>query len=608
MTTFLKHSTSALAVMASLVSIDAASAQTSRTGPAGAAEVQGDEIIVTARKRDETSLAVPVVLTAIGSKEIERRAINSIDGLSRAVPQLLTGESGGSVQGGSLTLRGIGSNDGNVFGDQAISFNIDGVAISRASVRRLATMDLAQVEVLKGPQALFFGKNSPGGIISLRTADPTDRFEAKLAGGYDFEGRERRVEGFISGPISDTLGFRIAAFGSKLGGYQDNIAPLSSPFTDPDRHLPNGKEFAVRGTLKFTPDESFNARLKVNFGRLDNGDVTEITQLIDCPLGNPQLGNVDECRPNSKVTRGVMGPAFGQVDPIFGDGDTYVKAKQALTSLEMNYKLSDDITLTSLSGFYQYKINWQVLYTATYAQPQNILAGHVSGNFKDISQEFRVASSYDGPVNFLFGGYYQGSRATFGSTVYFNALTPTFLNHYKYNQRTTSYSAFGQLQWKPTPTIELDAGGRYSYERKHLAVATATPAAPFALVPVNTAKNKDHWKNFSPEFTVSWRPSQQMTLFGSYKKGFLSGGFNTAGAGFTGDLSYDQQTIRGFEGGVKALLLDNRLRTNLSLYSYTVKGLQVLVAVGVVGVVTNAGRRAPRASNLTPATVHRSTA
>jgi len=177
-----------------------------------AAVVDNGDIIVTARKRDETSLAVPVVVSAVGSAELNRRAINNLDGIARIVPQLLIGPQGGSVQGGNIAIRGISGPDSNPFGDQAVSFNVDGVQVAKASVRRMSDIDIAQVEVLKGPQALFFGKNSPAGIVSIRTADPTAAFEAKIMGGYEFHAREKRLEGYVSGPLSDTLGVRLAGF------------------------------------------------------------------------------------------------------------------------------------------------------------------------------------------------------------------------------------------------------------------------------------------------------------------------------------------------------------------------------------------------------------
>ena len=145
--------------------------------PQATPEVDMNDIIVTARKRDERLIDVPVAITAVTSSELSRSAINGTDALARKIPGFIVGEGAGTVQGGSISLRGISAADSNPLGDQAVSFNIDGVQVARSSIRRMGDFDIAGVEVLKGPQALFFGKNSPGGIISTRTADPTDRFE-----------------------------------------------------------------------------------------------------------------------------------------------------------------------------------------------------------------------------------------------------------------------------------------------------------------------------------------------------------------------------------------------------------------------------------------------
>src|SRR5690606_17528817 len=111
-------------------------------------------------------IEVPVVVTAVGGEMLRAQGITNVDGIARMVPQLLIANQGGSVQGGNISIRGVSGPDSNPFGDQAVSFNVDGVQVAKATVRRMADIDIAQVEVLKGPQALFFGKNSPAGIIS----------------------------------------------------------------------------------------------------------------------------------------------------------------------------------------------------------------------------------------------------------------------------------------------------------------------------------------------------------------------------------------------------------------------------------------------------------
>lgn len=560
------------------------------------------EIIVTARKRDETSIAVPVTLTAVGGAELARRGIASLDNLTSVVPALMIGSTGGSVQGGNIVVRGIGGADSNPFADQAVSFNVDGVQIARANIRRMAELDLGQIEVLKGPQALFFGKNSPGGIISIRSADPTSTFKAKITAGHEFNAREFRGEAFVSGPLTDTLGARIAAYGSTMRGWEDNDFADSSIYAPKDKRLPKAREFGVRGTLKWEPIDTFTARLKLSYNKLKDAGLYTSNERIDCPVTPVFSGTPDDCRPNGHMVRRDLGPLVGTLDARFRDGVPYLDQDQLLTAYEMNYDISDALTFTSVTGYYRLRAKYADNFNLGF-NPATILASLGAFGVNEFSEEVRLTSDYDGPINFTAGGFYQKARAftaarTFLGVVPNGVNPPTQLNNYFLRQRGEAYSAFGQLMVKPVDVIEISAGGRYSYERKRLATVNSANSASLELapVPINPlAPRSDSWKNFSPEASVSYRPTSQLTVFGSYKRGFLSGGFNSGANNFNSDLRFNQQKIKGFEGGIKASLLDGALRTNLSIYDYTVTGLQVTTSItsstgAQVQQVTNAGK------------------
>ncbi|MET0985426.1 MAG: TonB-dependent receptor [Steroidobacteraceae bacterium] len=554
-----------------------------------------EEIIVTARKREETSISVPVVITAVSGAELERRGVNSIDGLARLVPQLVVGEGGGTVQGGNIALRGISGADANPFGDQAVAFNFDGVQVARASVRRMAEMDIQQVEVLKGPQALYYGKNSPGGIISIRTADPTDELKAQISTGYEFNAEEWRAEGFVAGPITDTLGFRLAAYGSMMSGWVDNTVPRASPLAPGDDSVPDNDEYAVRATLKYAPSDQFDARLKVTYGKLDGDASAANVQFVDCPVnGTPQSGGVDNCKADDQVSMGELGPVMGSVYPTMGSGKTFLEQKQTLVGLEMNYHLNDSLTVTSVTGYYDVSLDNIANFTASYIAP-TILGSHNRMDITERSQELRLTSDFDAPLNFMFGAYYQSSDAETGSVTFLNANTAVRINNYLLEQEGEAWSVFGELTYDITETIELSGGGRYSDETKKLPSvrSQAGSAGPFIYPPprVQTVKSEESWYNFSPEATLSWRPNTNFTVFGSYKEGFLSGGFNSGSANFALPLDYDEQTVEGFEVGLKALLLDESLRINFAAYDYDVKGLQVQVTTqGTIQELKNAGK------------------
>lgn len=578
-----------------------------------------DDIVVTARKRDESSIAVPVVMTAVGANELARRSVTNLDGIARIVPQLIIAPQNGSVQGGNIALRGISGPDSNPFGDQAVSFNIDGVQIAKATVRRMSDTDIAQVEVLKGPQALFYGKNSPGGVVSIRTADPTSSFEAKLSGGYEFNADELRLEGYVSGPVTETLGVRLSGYYSRIEGDLNNQVPETAYLYPKEQRLPHNRDYALRGTVKWEPTDNFDARLKVNVARTKYAGPAQAGEFIHCPFGGPQSGSVDNCKADDQIIRGSSGPIVGTLDPTFRDGEPYGRQRQILTGLELNYSPSDEVKLTSITGYYDVDLIQAENYENDYSialPSRNIYKD------KEFSQELRVQTDYEGPLNFTAGVYLGVTKAETGSKTFLFAAeesglasltanglgfiplrTPFQINNYYFVQKGTAYSAFLQMSYKPVEQIEITAGGRYSYEKKKLTkVLNGINGGVGFVDPVqNTFDNmvdvtdqlvtrSGNWNDFSPEISISYRPTQDLTIFGNYKHGFLSGGFNSSSVDniATTDLSYDPQTIKGFEAGLKAALLDRTLRLNFAAYSYRVNDLQVVNFTNASSTIRNA--------------------
>ena len=564
--------------------------------------VSADDIIVTARKRDETSIAVPVVLTAVTGAELTRRGIASADAIAQLVPGLTILGAGGSTQGGTIALRGVSGPDTNPLGDQAVSFNIDGVQVAKSSVRRLAFMDLQQIEVLKGPQSLFFGKNSPGGIISIRSADPTPNFQAKASVGYEFNADEWRGEGFVSGPLTDTLGARLAVYGSDMRGWVKSVVPADSIDPPFHRYGPRNSEWAVRGTLKFDPTDAFSARLKIAYGKLKGAGPTANAQIVNCPTGTVQLtGVIGDCKADNKVNRtDNVSTAFTPYEANFGDGHTWSKQNQILAGLELNYKLSDSINLTSVTGFYKVDFN-AVDHFGTYPVVPILMYGFSFGlpqfpaNYfyknREVSEELRLSSDFDGPLNFTVGGIYSDTRSSTGTHAFINRDNPFELVQSSTTQDGTAYSMFGQARFDVTSQLELSAGGRYSHEKKTLPITLAdlTSSRVNPMTPYVTPVDKVSFNDFSPEITATYRPTERLTLFGSFKKGFLSGGFNGSTSTPGVALDYAPQKIKGFEGGVKASLLDGALRTNLSVFNYKVTGLQITAFENAIGTIRNAG-------------------
>lgn len=559
----------------------------------------GSDIVVTARKRQESILKVPVIMSAVSQEQLSNLQVTDITDL----PRLVTGlQLVGNVLsiGPQVTLRGVGTTAYDPGIDQSISLNIDGLSLGQGLAFRSGMFDVAQVEVMKGPQALFYGKSSPGGVIALRTADPTDDFELTARAAYDFEAREARGELIVSGPLSDRLGARFATTYSKGDGYFRNLAvPLANTgAAAPYSREPRPRNFMVRGTLLWKPSDSFSARLKINHA-YDSSINPEMSQLTNCPEPNQALGfgsgapgspipappNAltpvdpvpvivgDDCKLNRKVHNVYMDPAAFPGLP--NGGVPFLKNKQNFGTLELNYDLSPELALTSSTAFYH--VRSSSLYGRASAAGPFLAVSNPKFTRREILQEMRLNSDYAGPLNFSLGAFYQDGRlydrVRFHRNRAFGFIPAAVDADRASTLSIKTYSAFGQLRYKPVEQLEVAGGVRWTDETRSLRVynflnnTDLTPTLP---------QSRLSSSNFSPEATISYLPSDDLTVFASYKKGYKSGSFAVAVPAVAGeDKSFGDEQVQGYEIGLKSRLLDRSLLLNLAFYDYYYKGLQV---------------------------------
>ena len=559
---------------------------------------EGD-IIVTARRRQETAQETPVALTVLNEALLDRYGVKGVASIQSLTPGLYTGESSGAM-GGTISLRGIGSGDSMAFIDQAVSSNVDGVPISSAQILRAAQMDLKQIEVLRGPQALFFGKNSPGGIISLTTADPGERMEALVRAGYEFTAREKYVEGMISTPLSDTVGLRLAGRYSDMDGYIKIVTPNVPGVIPMDiSRFPDQKELFFRGTLVWKPSDRVSVRLKGTFTDTDMiGGSSSFSDITSCPYGTPQRPGEDasNCLNDGKILLSQVPASALQMSSYLENPNGNRNNSQALLSGEIDWNVTDALKLTSVTGYY--RVSEKLTSNGGY--------GPYSNNFfavrfrnEQVSQELRLASSFDGPVNFLLGGFYEDRKlytlTMIGVPFAGPFANPTSVTNIRLpiestHQKQESYSAFGQLIFEPIDQVQITAGARYTHEVKNLLDYTVTPVVAGAYgTPVDVTTNPLYgskrlsYNDFAPEVTVTWKPVTDVMLFASYKEGFKSGGFD---AGYTnaaiianpgrGQIFLPEH-VKGGEVGLKSRFADRQLTFNLTGYWYDYTGFQVSV-------------------------------
>jgi iron complex outermembrane receptor protein len=549
-----------------------------QTLPSLAAEL--DEIIVTARKRQESILKVPVVENVITQESLEQHQITDLTDLSAKVPGLSMGDAVLSI-GPQISIRGVGTSTLDAGVDQSVSLNIDGLSMTQGLAFQAGLFDLAQVEVLKGPQSLFFGKNSPGGVIALRTADPGDRAEAIARLGYEFEAREQTAELILSSPLTSTFGIRLAGKISDSDGFFYNRA-YAAPGTgamDPEPGRMSATRSEIwRGTAVWKPAEAFDARLKLNF-TTDNVDGDAgMGQLTSCPDGKGSIapGNIpffnpnDDCKLDRRIY--IVHPSPSAFPGVRNGGRPFLDLRQKFGTLDLNYRPGTGITLTSVTGYYNVDVDTMINGTLTgYAAPA-LIADNLFSR-RDFTQEFRADTEFSGPLNFTSGAFFQDGQVfnrvlVQGNTVY---QLPAILTTGSQRMDIQSLSFFGQARWKPVTSIEIAGGVRWTREQRGDTAKTRINGV-FTRVPVPGISAK----NYSPELSLTYTPTDDVTLFGSLKQGYKSGSYTVTTPVTPGsDNSFGDEKVDGGEIGLKSRLLDRALLFNVAGYYYIYKGLQV---------------------------------
>lgn len=579
-----------------------------------------NDIIVTARKRQETAQDVPVAVTAISAEMIANRDVTSIEKITAIAPQFSVGRaSNGS--GAQLTLRGIGSSSTSIGIEQSVAVVVDGVYYGQGRVIQEGFFDLQRVEVLKGPQALFFGKNATAGVISITTADPTASPEFMLKGGYEFKSQQYRVEGFASLPLSDTLGLRIAARYTKMdGGYYRNVStpvnytevdsasllaggngsPTSHVAQPAARKAPGEEEFLTRGTLKWEPTDRLTVTLKGSYDVSNVNNSSWNYVAYACGNGATSQLNGYACGKHFVTHQNNMPADIAATFPFAKqDGSLYNKYRSAGGTLNLVYD-ADAFQLTSVTNYQWTNNRWACACDFQSSDSSNGTGSTwatENSSWKAFSQEVRALTQLDGPFNAMVGALYQKTRRDFDQFIMFagvsNSAAPAGFEYVATSKTSftkgETKAIFGQLTWKIMPTLELAGGVRYTDETKD-SYFTQPYNNPLVTAIFRDKNDPDglgevsasqHFKNWSPEATLTWKPAPDVMVYGAYKTAYKSGGFSNGGIGSKfsnnplADLTFNPEKAEGFELGFKSTLLSNQLRFNVTAFNYKYKDLQV---------------------------------
>jgi len=440
-------------------------------------------------------------------------------------------------------------------------------------------------------------------VISLTTADPTDAFYAKVRAGYEFKAQQVVLEGVVSGPLSDTLGARLAVRGSKMyGGYYRNVSDpiaydtydvatgVTTPRTAqpaPDKQ-PQEKELLARATLLWKPTSSFSWNLKgtIDYDHNNNNSWNYIA--FGCATGASTVTPQYACESDTFTSHmNKMPAAVGAATP-FGKEDGSLYNYYRAWGLTSQMKLAlPTIEITSVTNYSHNKNTW-----ACSCAYQSVGVFATEGTtWRSFSNETRALTKYDGPINVMLGAFYQKTKRVFDQYVIFagvenSAAAPInrFVAYSKNSEtKGETISGFGQAIWDITDRLNLTAGVRYTHETKdsYFVQPYVNPALTALFVEGKYVRAAQTFNAWSPEATLSFKVNRDINIYGAFKTGYKSGGLSNSGIYSAlsttpaDDFLFDPEKAKGFEIGFKSMLFDRQLRFNVTAYRYQFSNLQV---------------------------------
>jgi iron complex outermembrane receptor protein len=535
------------------------------------------EIVVTARRREESLKDVPVAVTAVSGEQLERQGAVDITNLQQSTPNLTVQIARGSNSTLISFIRGVGQQDPLWGFEPGVGLYLDDVYVARPQAAVLDIFDVQRVEVLRGPQGTLYGRNTIGGAIKYVTAkvDGEPELKAKVnVGSY------RQHDLIVSGKT--TLG---EYFGASASVASFNRDGFGSNRTTGAEHY-DKDVFAARATLEMTPNDAL-------FFRLSGDMVTD--------KSNPRHGH-RETQALNFLGQPIAGgaPLPNVYDTMGGVGDDNEVKSRGLSFLGQ-YDVNDTITLKSISAY-------RTGETATVIDFDGLPAAilDVPGRYNDhqFSQEFQLLFTGE-RMQGVFGVYYLNATAAgaFDTVVSQANLSIATSGHVD----TRSYSAFGDLSFDISERLKLSVGGRYTKDKKSGQVyrqnftGIRTPlfgntAAIPGLVRSNF-RSADTYERFTPRISASYEISDDLNGYVSYSQGFKSGGFDMRSDAILTPASadgYGPEKVASYEGGLKGYFFDRRLSLNTAVFYADYKDQQVTqqtpVGASIASQVLNVGK------------------
>jgi iron complex outermembrane receptor protein len=560
----LRLAATATMVLGSLVAADLAVAQQSAL----------EEVVVTARKREENLQDVGAAVIALGTQELSLRSDKDLQDFANAAPNVIIDDlQQGPGSPAAISIRGIGTTDVEKNFDPTAGVVVDGVFIGVNSGAMVKALDLQSVEILRGPQGTLFGRNSIAGVINITRQRPGSELGGEIRAGYG-NYNDMQLEGYINIPAGDQLSFKLAGALNNRDGY----------FYNRTLGQRSGKQdfSSISPSILWRPTENleFYYRYDRNEQDQDSNTVQNLAQpdQLFCfyygqcapSLTTPQSGD------RYDVLQDEPGKnAFFNSDMHVFNARWDVAPGYRLEYLFGNFETDEEVTQdwdgTALTLYHTDR-------PATYAQN---------------SHELRLTHVTDSPLSYTLGAYYWKSNYRidllsfigFGDAIGFwtcpapptgQPHVPCFVLPISQTvaQHTESYAGFFEGDYQFSDAWTLTLGGRYTKDKKDSGLIDAGMPQ---LATEGSLSNpfKKNWSEFTPKASLRYRYSPDLMVFGLYSKGFRAGGFSgRPGTYEAASTPYDPETVDNFEVGIKSEWMDHRVRLNASAYLMKYKDKQ----------------------------------
>ncbi|MEB0207444.1 TonB-dependent receptor [Pseudomonas sp. CCC3.1] len=551
-----------------------------KTAPAKADDSQLKTVTVTARRREESAQNVPTPMSVISGQTLETQRVYRIQDLQQLVPSVNVAYM--HARQSSVSIRGLGNNPASDGLEGSVGLYIDNVYLGRPGMAVFDLMDIEQLDVLRGPQGTLFGKNTTAGVINITTRAPTFTPERSIETSVGEDGYFQ-TKGTISGPLTDDLAGRFSAYRTRSDG------DIKNEFDG--NKLNGGAREGFRGQLLYKPSETFNLRWIGDYNEEDSSAGTRTLFST-----GPTINGVNQYETRAAAAGATL--VDGSNRKVNLDNQQSVTVFQGGTSLEANWTLPSDYTLTSITSYRWWDFTPRNDDGLDVAATYN--AG-VSVNDKQWSQEFRIASPTGGFFDYVAGAYYFGSDLDNKSFTYYGPKADIWngtatgaladVNSVGNGHiSTNSFALFAQGTWHLTPQLDFTAGLRGTYEEKSAwvtrnapvggaAVTGAAAAARQARVGAYDSGDLNQYST-SPSglLNLTYHFNDNVLGYASLSHGEKSGGVNltvgsapTAGAD---SLLIGTERANNAELGVKSTLWDRRLQLNANLFWTQVNGYQ----------------------------------